>query len=375
MSDHQTGQHQSQPWAANPSSHQGDPSQGGWGQHNGGRPPLAQEPPVMNEANLLKRKDPTPGRGWRKAVHKATFGAVNPGPSPEEIREIERVRLIRTPVRGCHQIAVASLKGGVGKTTTAACLGLALATCRGDGVVALDANPDAGTLAERLVGPLPDPTRPLPPGVERTGTHYRMDDGIWVSPFSARHMLSGLGSIRAAADMHRYTSLTGRLHVIASDQDPEISEAFDETQYRTVAQVVSAFYSVMLTDSGTGILHSAMAGTLALANTLVVVAAPSVDGARRAAKTLDWLHTHGHSALASQALTIICHPRPSATEVDVDSLRDHFAGRCRAVLEVPFDSELVGGGIIRWEQLRATTRDRYLELAAHIAVDFAKSWQ
>ena len=48
------------------------------------------------------------------------------------------------------RIAVASVKGGVRKTTVAACLGLALAEHRGDRVVALDANPDTGTLADRL---------------------------------------------------------------------------------------------------------------------------------------------------------------------------------------------------------------------------------
>ena len=46
--------------------------------------------------------------------------------------------------------AVASGKGGVGKTTVATCLGLTLAENRGDRAVVLDANPDAGTLADRL---------------------------------------------------------------------------------------------------------------------------------------------------------------------------------------------------------------------------------
>ena len=56
------------------------------------------------------------------------------------------------PLPGAHRVAVTSIKGGVGKTTVAACLGLVLAEHRGDRVVALDANPDAGTLADRLTG-------------------------------------------------------------------------------------------------------------------------------------------------------------------------------------------------------------------------------
>ena len=45
---------------------------------------------------------------------------------------------------------VLSRKGGVGKTTVTTLLGMALADARDDRVVAVDANPDRGTLAERI---------------------------------------------------------------------------------------------------------------------------------------------------------------------------------------------------------------------------------
>ncbi|MEK8172751.1 AAA family ATPase [Streptomyces sp. M19] len=50
----------------------------------------------------------------------------------------------------CYRIAVISLKGGVGKTTTTTALGATLATERQDKVIAIDANPDAGTLGRRV---------------------------------------------------------------------------------------------------------------------------------------------------------------------------------------------------------------------------------
>ncbi|GEM_PF-2056589 len=59
----------------------------------------------------------------------------------------------RTPLRDDYRIAVMSLKGGVGKTTTTVALGGIFAETRGDRVVAVDANPDLGTLAQRAVGP------------------------------------------------------------------------------------------------------------------------------------------------------------------------------------------------------------------------------
>ena len=46
--------------------------------------------------------------------------------------------------------AVLTRKGGVGKTTISTLLGMALADVRDDRVIAIDANPDRGTLAERV---------------------------------------------------------------------------------------------------------------------------------------------------------------------------------------------------------------------------------
>ena len=77
-----------------------------------------------------------------------------------------------------------------------ACLGLVLAEHRGDRVIALDANPDAGTLADRLTG----------------------DTSVTV-----RHMLENLESAYSLADVARYTSLAGRLQVLASEQDPALT--------------------------------------------------------------------------------------------------------------------------------------------------------
>lgn len=54
------------------------------------------------------------------------------------------------PLQGCYRIALLSLKGGVGKTTITATLGATFASIRGDRVVAVDANPDRGTLSQKV---------------------------------------------------------------------------------------------------------------------------------------------------------------------------------------------------------------------------------
>jgi MinD-like ATPase involved in chromosome partitioning or flagellar assembly len=77
-----------------------------------------------------------------------------------------------------------------------------------------------------------------------------------------------------------------------------------------------------------------MEGTLALADSLVVVGAPTVDDASRAGKTLDWLVAHGHAAQVADAVVVLSCDRMSK-EVDKARVREHFEARCRAVVEVP----------------------------------------
>ncbi|MGH8918563.1 MAG: MinD/ParA family ATP-binding protein, partial [Actinomycetes bacterium] len=165
------------------------------------------------------------------------------------------------------------------------------------------------------------------------------------------------------------TSLAGRLQVLASEQDPAMSEAFNRGEYEQVCEVLTRFYNVVITDSGTGLVHSAMEGTLALANSLVVVGAPTVDGASRASKTLDWLIAHGYGAMVADAVVVLSCDRTSK-EVDTERLRGHFEARCRAVVEVPHDPHLATGGRIEVARLRQDTHDAFLTLAALLADRF-----
>ncbi len=308
----------------------------------GGGP--AGPPPSLTSQSLLRQAPEAPTRGWRRFVHKATGGSYNPGLSQAEIEHRAMVQRVTTPVRGSNRIAVVSLKGGIGKTTTTCCLGLTLAHHRGDRVVAVDANPDAGTLAERLTN---------------------------VTDVTVRDLLAAKDRIRSFTDVSGFTSLAGRLQVLASDQDPALSEAFSEEEYTTVADILARYFNIILTDSGTGLLHSAMSGTLAIADSLVVVGAPSVDGASRASKTLDWLIAHGHEELVARSVAVISSVRPNTGDVDMGMVREHFAARCRAVVEIPYDPHLVTGGLIDLDRVGAPARNAYLELAAHVADGFA----
>ncbi|MGD9530129.1 MinD/ParA family ATP-binding protein [Pseudonocardia sp.] len=308
------------------------------------RPPASDILPELSEEAILRPRNELPTGGWRRALLTATGGLVNPGPGEAELARRELLHRVRRPLAGSHRIAVTSMKGGVGKTTVATCLGLVLAENRGDRAIVVDANPDAGTLADRLTG-------------ECTVT--------------VRELLHDLDHVRSWADVSRYTSLAGRLQVLASEQDPASGAAFHRDEYERVIGVLARYFDLVVTDSGTGLVHSAMEGTLALADSVIVVGAPTVDGASRASKTLDWLAAHGHADLAAAAIVVLSCDRGSA-EVDRERIRGHFAARCRAVVEVPQDPHLATGGRVELARLRGATLDAFLELAALVADRFGE---
>ena len=297
----------------------------------------------LSEDMIVRSRAERPSQGWRGAVFSASGGRINPGVSEEEAARNVLLRRIRRHLPGAHQIAVSSLKGGVGKTTVSAVLGLTLAEYRGDRVVALDANPDAGTLADRLTGEI----------------------GVTV-----RQMLDNIDSIDSLTAVSHYTSLAGRLQVLASEQDPAMSEAFNRGEYEQICAVLARFYNIIITDSGTGLVHSAMEGTLALADSLVVVGAPTVDGASRASKTLDWLVAHGYAEQVADAVVVLCCDRVSP-EIDRERVRAHFLARCRAVVEIPYDPHLATGGRLDLGAMREETQLAFLELGALIADEFS----
>ncbi|MHA6784489.1 MinD/ParA family ATP-binding protein [Pseudonocardia saturnea] len=299
----------------------------------------------LTDDMIVRRRADVPEEGWRRIVHRISGGLINPGPSELERTRRVLVHRLRRPLSTTHCIAVTSIKGGVGKTTVATCLGLALAEHRGDRVVVLDANPDAGTLADRLTGE---------------------------SSVTVRELLRDLDRIHSWADITRYTSLAGRLQVLASEQDPASSDAFSREEYEHISAALSRFFNIVITDSGTGLVHSAMEGTLKLADSVIIVGAPTVDGASRASKTLDWLLAHGHPDLARNAIVVLSCDRTSV-EVDAARIRDHFAARCRAVVEIPHDPHLATGGRVELARLRPRTRDAFLGLAALIADRFDRS--
>ncbi|GKT34108.1 Protein of unknown function DUF4229 like protein, partial [Aduncisulcus paluster] len=176
------------------------------------------------------------------------------------------------------------------------------------------------------------------------------------TPATVRHLLRDANSIQRYSDVRSYTSQgPSRLEVLASESDPAVSEAFSAEDYSRTLEILERFYSVVLTDCGTGLMHSAMSSVLEQADTLVVISSGSVDGARK---------------LVRRSVAVINAVRPRSGKVDMQKVVDHFSRRCRAVRLVPFDPHLEEGAEISLDRLRPPTRRALIELAAVVAQGF-----
>jgi MinD-like ATPase involved in chromosome partitioning or flagellar assembly len=310
----------------------------------GGRP--VGRMPAADDLGLIRRTKPVPSRGWRKVVHRMSGGTVSFGAPEDPAAVLTFTDRSIMPLGGAFSIAVLSLKGGVGKTTTTVGLGATFASMRGDRVIAVDANPDFGTLAQR--------------GSDETRS-------------TVRDLLADGGIVRYS-DVRRHTSQSSsRLEILASERDPAASEAFSEADYRATHDILQRFYNIILTDCGTGLMHSAMTGVLDTTDTLVLVASPAIDSVRSALATLDWLNHHGYARLVPHARLVISSARPGAMAIDIDKLAAHFLPYVRAIFVLPFDDHLAQGSEISLDHLGRKTRQTFVDIAASIATDFGRA--
>ncbi|MCX6502258.1 MAG: MinD/ParA family protein [Microbacterium sp.] len=303
-----------------------------------------ETPDLLTDGRLVERTrlpKTEPSGAWPHLLYTLSGRRINLGDSRKARERKALDARIAVPLDGrARFVAVLSRKGGVGKTTVTTLLGMALADAREDRVIAVDANPDRGTLADRIGG----------------------------TPGKTVRDLS-----RARAEVHGFTELSAmvardhtRLDVLASDADPRVSDAFSDDDYRDVAELAAHYYSIVLTDTGTGIVHSVMDATLDAADAIVIVAGLSVDEARLASETLTWLETNGYTDLARRAVVVLNTSRPGTPLVRAAEVEEHFRSRVRAVVRLPYDALVAAGGAIAFAELERDTRQASRELAATV---------
>jgi len=286
-----------------------------------------------------RRRKPAPEGFLQRLLYDATFRLVNIGDS-YRVRERKALdaRIGKHFDGGTRFVAVLSRKGGVGKTTITTILGMAMAKVREDRVIAIDANPDRGTLAERVTRQNTATVRDVVAHAKQIGTFSRFQEYI--------------------------TRDSTRLHILASDTDPLISEAFDEAGYNIVADMAERFYSIAITDCGTGVVHSVMKATLERADSVVIVSGGSVDEARLASETLTWLESNGYGHLVENAIVALNTSTQGTNLVKLEEIEAHFQSRVRDIARIPFDAHLATGALIDFDEIAPLTKSAARDLAA-----------
>lgn len=294
---------------------------------------------ALTADRLLSGRETPPVSGWRRMLYAASFGYFNVGDSDKtRLLRAQEHRIAMRLGQRTRYVPVLSRKGGVGKTTVTTLLGMALADMREDRVIAMDANPDRGTLSDRSPG--------------------RAD-------YTARQLVKNRFDVNTFSELAAYVARDGsRLDVLASDTDPAVAQAFDDADYRAVTDILSRYYSIVLTDSGTGMVHSVMKGTLEKADSVVLVSGGSVDEARLASETLSWLEAHGRQDLVAKAIVVVNMSAGEGTLVNIEEIEEHFRSRVKSVLRLPYDRHLAEGSRVSLDRLKPATRAAVIELAA-----------
>lgn len=304
--------------------------------------------PDLEEGMLGRPTEQPQPTGWRAWLSRL-LGRPQ-GPTPQEQQVQTWLDTIRAPAHA-HRITVASQKGGIGKTTVSLAVGTVLAMYRADQCIALDGNPDAGTLAAQLQG---------------EKVHSR----------SVRDLLANVDKITSSRDVRQFThTALSRLEVLPSDMDPTKARATSEEDYALAQQVLGTYRDIIITDTGTDLTLPLYESVIDYTDTLVVAASNAVADAELAHNTLKSWYTRGTESrgqLLVPNAVVAVHLKAEGKVVDTDYLRQVFEGIARRVVFIPDDPYLTQGGRFDWDALQPGTQRAYIELTAAIAEGFQR---
>jgi MinD-like ATPase involved in chromosome partitioning or flagellar assembly len=301
----------------------------------------------IRTSELVPTRTVPPGRGWRRLVYNATFGAVNLGQSPDELRQAHLEAKIRTLLRGRYKIGVLG-KGGVGRTTVAACVGSIFAQLRQDDrVVAIDADTSFGKLGARV-----DP--------HATGSYWDL---------AADEHLDTFADVRT-----RVGNNADGLFVLAGEAATAQRRVLDPAIYREAASRLDRHFTISIVDCGSTLDSPVTQEVLRDVDALIVVSSPWIDGASAAGQTLEWLDNHGMANLLHRTVVVLNDSDGHADRRTRMILAQQFVDHGQVVIEVPFDPHLRPGGVIDiTNEMSPKTRRSFYEIAAAIGEHFAQT--
>ena len=244
-------------------------------------------------------------------------------------------RIAAPRLNRCATIAVISPKGGVGKTTVASMLGTLLSEIRNDRVVAVDADPDYGTLGRVLGTP----------------------DAVHVD-----ELLDVLE--QPALTVSMLDRFLGRgphgLMVLPAPTEEDRMEVLDGEAYRRVLKRLEDLVGILIVDCGSGVLSAPVRAALESADQVVIVtdsdpatASLVAQAAMRLPEGTDYV--------------IVVNKAPRGRPgLNLDNLREDV-GRARMLVQVEGDAAAAGRlqqGRFDWDSAPHSWQVEIRELAA-----------
>ncbi|MFC4913250.1 MinD/ParA family ATP-binding protein [Actinomadura gamaensis] len=259
------------------------------------------------------------GRGMRKAV--------GGGSAMTAQQQAAFADLMARPVPSFRQIAVASVRGGAGKTTMAALLASELARNRQDRVVAIDADAELGSLPLRL-GLVPqlsltELAQANPATFDEVSRFLtRTPDGLWV---------------------------------LSSTRGGRMSQEFSIQTFQRALSSVSRFVSAAVVDCGAGILTEVNQGVIAQTHALVLVTPGTVDGALSARGALEWFANNGRQHVFQRAVVVMVSHAPQIN-ADLGRAQEMLTAWGLPVVHVPYDRHVATGAALDLDKIGGATR-------------------
>lgn len=270
------------------------------------------DPDSGRPLHVVERALRTSRGGWHDRVV-VVPGGYRPGSPDHAQRDQARTRL---PLAGPARIVVLGTTGGAGQTVTTLLTGQVLASLRGESVAVVDFGGPPGSVTELA--------RQVP-----------------------RLLPSRLASSQQAGDRAMPDSERGLQVVTADHSGPGPRDA------DRLIDAVAAQYSITLADPAPADVRRAVQ----VADQLVLVTPAGASSAGSLAMTLEWLEAHGHGRLAQTSVTVLNGVSKQTAE-DAERATTVAAGRCRAIVRVPWDGSL--GAV---SQLSPATVHAYTALA------------